>query len=188
MRLWIAALLMSASTQISEAAPADYALSSDASTVAFETDFGNGTITGQMPISRADLTIDFADVSQTRVDVTLDVTGAKASFPFATEAMRGPTVLDARSHPRMTFHSTAVTPQGKGARVTGDVSLRGVTRPMVLQAEIWRKQGSAAGDVSHLTVRLTGLIKRSDFGAVGFRDMVGDEVRIVILARIAALD
>jgi len=170
---------------LSQAAPTRYALSTDASTVRFETDFGINKITGQMPISRADLTLDFAEVARSKVNVTLDVSGARASFPFATEAMKGPQVLDARAHPQLTFQSTAVTAEGTGARVTGDVTLRGVTRPMVLKAEIWRKQGSAEGDLSHLTVRLTGRINRSAFGATGWGDMVGDEVRIEIIARIA---
>ncbi|MGL6210767.1 MAG: YceI family protein [Paracoccaceae bacterium] len=167
------------------AAPARYSLSADASTVSFETDFGANKITGQMPISRADLTIDFAKLSNSKVNVTLDVGRARASFPFATDAMKGPKVLDARAHPQLTFTSTAIKPEGEGARVTGRVTLRGVTKPMVLRAEIWRKKGSAEGDLSNLTVRLTGSLKRSDFGATGWGDMVGDEVRIVIIARIA---
>ncbi len=185
MRLMLAAMLWGMLGLAAQAGPTRYALSSDASTVAFETDFGLSKITGQMPISRADLTIDFAQVANSQVDVTLDVGSARASFAFATEAMKGPSVLDARAHPALTFHSTSVKAKGDGAQVTGMVTLRGVTRPMVLDAQIWRKQGSAAGDLSHLTVRLTGQLRRSAFGATGWGDMVGDEVRITILARIA---
>lgn len=170
------------------AAPAKYALDEQASTVAFETDFGPDRITGKMPVTRADLTLDFDKVANSNVAVTLDVSNAQASFPFAAQAMKGPKVLDARSYPEITFASTSVRKAGEGATVEGNVTIRGVTRPMTLAAQIYRAQGSEAGDLSHLTVRLTGAVNRSDFGATGWNDMVGDQVRLDILARIARVE
>lgn len=167
------------------ATPALYQLDTTASTVGFETDFGPDLITGRMPIARADLTLDFASVAASHVAVTLDAAQADASFPFAAQAMKGPKVLDAKDFPQITFESTAVRPKGDGAEVTGRVTIRGVTQPMVMQAMIWRQKGHEAGDLSHLTVRLTGAISRSAFGAAGWADMVGDQVRFDILARIA---
>jgi len=114
------------------------------------------------------------------------VTGAKASFPFAAQALKGPKVLDAKVYPRMTFESTSVRRAGEAADVTGNLTIRGVTRPVTLRAQIFRPQGSAATDLDHLTVKLTGRLNRSDFGATGWSDMVGDEVRIIITARIDA--
>jgi polyisoprenoid-binding protein YceI len=95
-------------------------------------------------------------------------------------------VLDAATHPQMTFESTSVIRTGEAAEVTGDLTIRGITRPVTLLAEVFRPQGSAAGDLSRLTVRLTGRVNRSDFGATGWSDLVGDEVRIVITARVDA--
>lgn len=170
------------------AAPARYALEAQASTVGFETDFGPDRISGRMPVTRADLTLDFDRVANSQVDVTLDVSRAEASFPFAAQAMKGPKVLDAASYPEITFTSTAVRASGAGAVVTGNVTIRGVTRPVTLDAMIWRQQGSAEGDLSHLTIRLTGTIRRSDFGATGWSDLVSDKVRLDILARVARQD
>jgi polyisoprenoid-binding protein YceI len=166
------------------ARPVAYALQADASTVAFETDFGPDRITGSIPLSSADLVLDFEDVSRCTIAVTLDVTGAEASFPFAAQALKGPKVLDAAEHPKMTFRSTAVRAAGEGARVTGDLTIRGVTRTVTLDAAIFRQKGTEAGDRSRLTVQLTGAVNRSDFGATGWSDMVADEVRITITARI----
>ncbi len=165
-----------------------YALDEQSSTVGFETDFGPDLITGRMPVTRADLTLDFDRVANSRVEVTLDVRSAQASFPFAAQAMKGPKVLDAGSFPEITFASTAVKPSGDGAKVQGNVTIRGVTRPLTLDAVIWRKQGSAEGDLSHLTVRLTGAVNRSEFGAIGWNDLVGDQVRLDILARVVRQD
>jgi polyisoprenoid-binding protein YceI len=168
------------------AARVAYTLDPSASSVAFETDFGPDLITGTIPLDVADLQLDFDNVRNCTVSVALDVTGAKASFPFAAQALKGPKVLDAKAHPRMTFQSTSVRRNGNAADVTGQLTIRGVTRPVTLRAEISRPQGSAADDMSHLTVRLTGRVSRSAFGATGWSDMVGDEVRVVITARIDA--
>lgn len=172
--------------QAAAAAPVAYALDASASTVAFETDFGPDKITGSIPLSVADLRLDFDNVTNCTVSVELDVTGATASFPFAAQALKGPKVLDAATYPRMTFQSTSVARVGDAAEVSGNLTIRGVTRPVILKAEVFRPQGSAEGDFSRLTVRLTGRVNRSDFGATGWLDMVGDEVRIVITARIDA--
>jgi polyisoprenoid-binding protein YceI len=170
------------------AAPATYSLEPAASTVGFETDFGKDRITGQMPITSADLTLDFDSVANCKVAVTLDASGAQASFPFAAQAMKGPKVLDTDAHPQIIFQSTSVKASGKGAKVSGWVTIRGVKQPMVLDAQIYRQKGTAEGDLSHLSIRLVGAVKRSDFGATGWADMVGDEVRLDILARIARVN
>jgi polyisoprenoid-binding protein YceI len=185
--LRLAALLIALATP-ALAAPANYALEPAESRVAFEADFGPDRITGRMPVSRADLTLDFDNLANCKVAVAIDVTGAEASFPFAAQAMKGPKVLDAKTWPEITFASTSVRRAGDGATVEGNVTIRGVTRPMTLAAQLWRQQGTEPGDLSQLTVRLTGTVNRSEFGATGWSDMVGDQVRLDILARIARQD
>ena len=168
------------------AATVEYLLDHDRSTVAFETSFGPDVITGTIPLNSADLTLDFEDVTNCTIAVDLDVAGAQASFPFAAQALKGPKVLDAQNHPQMTFKSTSVRADGAGAAVSGNLTIRGVTRPITLNAEIFRQNGTEMGDRSRMTVRLTGRMNRSDFGATGWADMVSDEVRIIITARINA--
>lgn len=163
-----------------------YKIDAARSTVAFETDFGPDLITGSMPIQQADLRLDFANVANCTVDVAVDVTGATASFPFASQALKGPKVLAAREHPRMTFVSTSVKGAGNVAEVTGNLTIRGITKAITLKARLFRPPGSMADDLDHLTVKLSGQVNRSDFGATGWSDMVGDEVRILITARIDA--
>lgn len=169
-----------------EGATVAYRMDAANSTVAFETDFGPDLITGTIPLEKADLDLDFDNVANCSVDVVLDVTGAEASFPFAAQALKGPKVLDARDHPRMRFESTSVKGAGEVAEVTGNLTIRGVTKTVTLKAQLFRPQGSGPEDLDQLTVRLSGSVKRSDFGATGWADMVGDEVRILITARIDA--
>ncbi len=169
-----------------QAATVAYKMDAANSTVAFETDFGPDKITGTIPLEKANLKLDFANIKNCTVEVALDVSGAQASFPFAAQALKGPKVLDAKDHPRMTFESTSVKGAGEAADVTGNLTIRGVTKTVTLKAQLFRPQGSAATDRDHLTVKLSGSVNRSDFGATGWSDMVGDKVRIIITARIDA--
>ena len=166
------------------AAPRDYVLQPEASTVGFETDFGPDKITGRMPVIRAEIRLDFQNLAASTIAVTLDVAGAQASFPFAAQALRGPKVLDAQDFPTITFQSTAVRATGTEAEVTGNITIRGVTRPATLHAALYRQQGTAPGALDLLTIRLTGAVQRRDFGATGWNDMVGDQVRLDIIAQI----
>jgi len=166
------------------AAPARYTLDADRSSVRFFWDVNGAPSRGAMNVAAADLVLDLAQVARSRVDVDLDVASATARLPFAQQAIRGPELLHATRHPLARFKSTRVRRAGNGALIDGLLTLRGTTLPLTLQAEIYRQQGTQAGDRSALTIRLTGVISRAAFGATGFPNLVGDEVRLDILARI----
>lgn len=169
------------------ATPLAYRLDTANSIVGFEADFGPDLVTGRMPVASASITIDFEAPSTSRVSVVLDLARARANFPFATQAMLGPKVLDAAAHPTITFESTAVRAKGgDGARaeIDGLLTVRGVTRPVTLDAEIFRQDGVPEGDRSRLSVHLRGSVSRAAFGATGWSDLVGDEVRMIVVARI----
>jgi polyisoprenoid-binding protein YceI len=186
MKHLIAAVLVLCSFAASQlaAAPRGYAIDAQGSTVGFAWDFGADEIRGQMPVSSADLSIDFVNLANSSLSVAVDVTGAEAGFPFASQAMKGPKVLDASRYPQITFVSTGVQKTATGATITGDITVRGVTRPMSFAAEIYRQQGTDTTDLTRLAVLLTGALNRSDFGAGGWSDLAGDEVRLRILASI----
>jgi polyisoprenoid-binding protein YceI len=166
------------------AVPRSYALQAEASTVAFAWDFGEDEIRGNMPVARADLQIDFQAVANSKVNVDVDVTEAEAGFPFASQAMKGPKVLDAKNYPQIHFVSTAVRKTDSGAAIDGMITVRGVTRPMTFDARIYRQAGTDPNDLSQLTILLTGALNRSEFGANGWSTLAGDQVRLQITANI----
>ena len=163
--------------------PVRYLLQKDDSTVGFTWFLGKDAINGRMPVADADLLIDLDEVRRTQVAVSLDLASAVAGFPFADQAMKGPRILDAKRHPTIEFRSRSVTRVGDGARVDGDLTVRGVTRPVTLSAELYRQRGTAPDDLSRLSILLKGSLSRSAFGADGWSDLAGDEVRLSILAR-----
>lgn len=166
-----------------------YGIDTEGSVVEFAWDFGETEVRGRMPLVKADLRIDFEELGRSQVAVALDASNAEAGFVFATQAMRGPRVLDTRKFPLITFVSTRVmrTAAGK-ATIDGNMTIRNVARPIRLRAEIYGERGTDQTDLSNLTVLLTGGVRRSEFGASGWSDMAGDEVRLRILARIHQVD
>lgn len=188
MRAFLLFLLLALFAAPLWAAPLHYLLEPDKSQVNFEWDFGADVIKGTMPVARAELTIDFARVSNSKVDVDVDVRGIRAGFPFASQAMKSPKVLNAKRFPFIHFVSTKVRKNGAGALVEGNITVRGVTRPITLMAEIFRQFGTEENDLSKLTIILTGTLDRTEFGATGWADFAGNEVRLRIVARIQQLN
>lgn len=183
-RFWAALLGLVLLGAAAQAKPAQYLLDQTASTVGFQVDLGQSPLKGQMPVAKAELTLDFVHAAASRVRVTLDAAGAKMGLPFATEAMKGPQVLDTANFPQIVFESTRLRATGEKATVAGKITIRGVTRPITLEAQLFRPRGSAPGERDHLSIHLTGMVQRSDFGAIGFGDLVGDQVRLDITAHI----
>lgn len=175
---------LTATAQPAFAIPRHYRLERVGSSVGYEADFGKNKITGTIPVTEATLTLDFSSLRNCHVKVVLNAAAATANFPFAAQAMRGPLILDTRKHPTIRFVSTAVHPKGDGALIDGRITIRGVTRPMTLQAALYRQRGTAPGSLNRLQIRLKGKIRRSAFKADGWANMVGDTVRINIIADI----
>lgn len=170
------------------AAPQSYALDTAQSQVRYAVDFGPDIIDGTMPVASATVVIDFDRLANSQIDVTLSPGQATASFPFAAQALRGPKVLATEDFPQLTFLSTDVRADGTGAIVRGDITIRDVTRPIDLIARLFRPQGTEQGDRSELWIEMTGAVNRSAFGADGWSDLVRDEVRLRILARVTRED
>ena len=182
--LFLAALALAPAAT---AGPVAYRLDRGASRVGFGFSINGLPQRGTMPIDSARITIDPANLSHSSVDVTVAVTGARTGLFLATEALKGEQVLDAARFAEIRFVSTAIrlAPDGRlsgGARIIGRLTMRGITRPVTLNASVYRPPGSAANDLSRLTIRLSGAISRAAFGASGYAGLVNDQVTLDITA------
>ena len=138
----------------------------------------------------ARLETDPSKFSASKLDVTIDPTSiATDNAPDGFLAMiAGKGWLDAQDYPRMTYRSTKVEVVGANKlRINGELTLHGVTKPVVLEAKY---NGGYAGQPMDPNARIgfsaTGKFKRSDFGvtigipAPGSIMGVGDEVEILL--------
>ncbi|MEO3413470.1 YceI family protein [Roseovarius sp. CAU 1744] len=177
-------LLICLVSSTANASPESYRLVAERSTVEFFYTFDGVRKAGHMPVVSADLLIDLDAVASSRILVTLNARAARAGFIFATEAMKSRRVLDTARHPEIHFRSTRINGDLRGAAIAGELTIRGVTRPVTLNARLYRQRGTAVDDRNNLLVELTGSIRRSEFGASGYPDLVGDEISLRVIARI----
>ncbi|MEO6341280.1 MAG: YceI family protein [Caulobacteraceae bacterium] len=136
-----------------------------------------------------------ANPSAMKVEATIDPRSLTLPHPPAgfTKELLGPQWLDVAKFPAITFRSTGVELTGpKTAKVTGDFTLHGVTKPVVLDATF---HGGYAGHPMDPHARIgfsaTGKLKRGDFGvasgipAPGSTMGVGDEIDVIIEAELS---
>lgn len=166
------------------AAPESYRLNMDQSVVGFTYQFQGNPRQGQMPVAAAVMQLDLDNISGSQVNVTLNAAEAQAGALFMTSTMKGPNVLHTASYPTIEFTSTKVEGSLRGAQITGDLTIRGITRPVTLTAGLYRQQGTDRTDRSRLIVQLLGSVSRSAFGASGFPGFVADQIDLNIIAYI----
>lgn len=144
-------------------------------------------VRGQLGPITGTVWLDEADITRSRVDVTIDTRALDSKDAKRDEHLRSADFLDVAKHPALTFTSTAVRRQAKGAlKVDGNLTIRGVTRPVTLDVEplppvIKDPWGNTKrGATAHTT------INRKDWGLTWNRAVetggvvVGDKVEITI--------
>jgi polyisoprenoid-binding protein YceI len=82
-------------------------------------------------------TIEFdeADPTSSTVEATLDASTIDSGMAQRDGHLKGPDFLDVERWPTITFRSTKVEKAGRGYRITGDLTIRDVTKPVVLEAD-----------------------------------------------------
>lgn len=166
------------------AAPVRYILDPARSVVGFIYAFDGQQVNGRLPVLDSKITLDFADLGRSRAAIVIGTAKAQGGFPFATQALRGPKMFDARRFPEARFVSRRFRRIGDKATVTGDLTIRDITRPVTLDVSLFRQKGTPEGSLDHLSLLIEGQVNRHDFGLSGFPDMVDPTVTLRILVRI----
>ena len=114
------------------------------------------------------------------VEVTVQTASIDTQHERRDADLRGPDFFDVATHPTMTFRSRSASVEGTRLRVEGELTIRGVTRPVVLEGEFLGEQGNRAG------FSASASINRLDYGLTWNRvvdgsGMLGDEVEIAIV-------
>lgn len=131
--------------------------------------------------------VDEQDLSRSSVEATIDATTIHTGVSKRDEHLRGPDFFDVAQYPTLTFKSKRVEQVGEGKfQVTGDLTLHGVTKEVVLNVE-----GSPTpvkdprGNIK-MGGQATTTINRKDFGITWNAPLeaggvvVGEEVEIII--------
>lgn len=166
------------------AAPQTYLIDPKGTEIGFRYTVGGVESSGKMPMQSAAIRIDFQRLQNTDIAVTLDASRATTVLPLAESALKGASVLDTERFPTIRFRSERVQAAGRGAQMTGQLTVRGQTLPITLNARFFRLPDRAPEDLSELVILLEGRLSRSAFGASGFPDLVEDMIDLRIRATI----
>jgi polyisoprenoid-binding protein YceI len=145
--------------------------------------FGFGPQSGRVTGARGAIVFDPQRPGDSVVDVSLDMTTLHTDWRAFDGQVRGPDFLDVERFPTASFRSRRVEVTGDGAaRVTGDLTLHGVTREVTLAVVV--RRASDRADSLGFSARAT--IRRSDFGVDHEEPFLSDTIDLRIEARAAA--
>lgn len=160
---------------------ADYVLDETGSAVTFLGSKVTGKHEGRFEHFRGSVQLLDGDITKGTVRVTVDVASVATDVDKLSAHLRSADFLDAERFPEATFASTRVQRQGDGYLVSGDLTLRGVTRSIAFPAII---------EASRAEVKVSAalVISRSEFGITypgKANDLIKDEVtiRLAVKAR-----
>jgi polyisoprenoid-binding protein YceI len=131
------------------------------------------------------ITYDPANVAKSGVEASIDVTSVDTGVAPRDKHLKSPDFFDTDKFPTMTFKSTSVKKMGDHYDVAGDLTLHGVTKPVVLKLEDPGKpQVGMDGKSVHRGFTATTTIDRTAFGLAwngtlkSGDSMLGNDVKI----------
>jgi len=109
------------------------------------------------------------------------VQSIETTVPQLTEELKGAQWFDTAKFPSATFNSTKIIGGDNGdATITGNLTLHGVTKPIVLHAHFVGAGVNPIDKAYTVGFEATTTIKRSEFGVTTYVPAVGDDVRLTI--------
>lgn len=149
--------------------------------------FGFSTYVGQFTGVAATLKLDPKALSATSLDVTVNTGAVGTLNPALDKHLLSPDFLDAAKFPTATFVATSVKATGdRTADITGDLTLHGVTKPVVIQAVFNQAGVSPVNKKYTLGFAGKAVIKRSEFGIKTYVPAISDDVTLQIDAEFNA--
>lgn len=173
---------------VSKVAAGTYKLEPDHTQVLFTFNhLGFTDYTGQFVQPSGSLTIDPAHPHKSKVDVTFAIARVTTTSAHLDQALQSAEFFAAAKFPEAHFTSTKVVLNDSDATIDGDLTIKGVTRPITLQVRLVGA-GINPRPPNKATVGFaaTAAINRSDFGMSFGVPIISDRIDLVINAAFEA--
>jgi polyisoprenoid-binding protein YceI len=143
------------------------------------------TVKGRFSEVAGDIQLDEGTLTNSRVNIDINVASIDTREPQRDTHLRSADFFDVEKFPNLTFRGTVVEGSVDEFKLTGDLTIHGVTRPVTLDVTHEGRAKDPWGG-ERIGFSAIGKIKRSDFGLTwnaaletgGF--LVGDDVKISI--------
>lgn len=138
---------------------------------------------GDLTDASGSLTLDPHRATASHVDITLPMASISTTNTKLDGELKSADWFDAERYPTIHFVSTKVVKtSARTAKIAGDLTLHGVTRPVVLDAQFIGAGINPLSKAYTVGFHATTKIKRSDFGVKAYVPVIGDDVQIRISA------
>lgn len=123
--------------------------------------------------------LDKADPSKSSVEITIPVESVDTHNEKRDQHLKSPDFFNAKQFPVIVFKSKSVEGSGDTYKVTGDLTLHGVTKPLTLEVKKVTEAKGMEGEIrGGGETRFT--LKRSDFGMNFMQGALGDDVSVIV--------
>jgi polyisoprenoid-binding protein YceI len=141
---------------------------------------GFPTTRGRFTRYTGDISLDFDRPSRSFTRFTVEAGSVDVGSESFTNFVKSAALLDVARFPTLSFASTAVDKlDARTARVTGDLTMLGVTRPVALTVSVETDRP----DRRAVAFSATGTIRRSEFGMIFGLPLVDDTLEITVRTR-----
>lgn len=166
---------------LSKVAKGTYAVDTNHTQVGWEVNhLGFNPYFGIFGGATGSLTIDPANPGATTVAIDIPLSSVATTRQGLTDHLMKPDFFDVSNHPVATFRSTGVMADGTKAKIVGDLTLRGVTKPVVLDAQFIGAGVNPMNKKATVGFVASARIKRTDFGIMYGLPGVGEMVDLKI--------
>ena len=143
--------------------------------------FGFSNPSARLEQIKGSIELNQQDWSKSSVAVTMPLAGLHTGVEKLDAHLKSADFFDAQKNPDITFKSTKVEKAGSNTlKVTGDLTVHGVTKPAVLDVKINKIGENKMMQTTTAGFDADATIKRSDWGVGAYVPNVSDEVKIHI--------
>ncbi|ENU27149.1 YceI family protein [Acinetobacter modestus] len=181
-------LAVAIASSVALAAPVDYKIDPTHTATVFSWNhFGFSTPSANFTDIQGVIKVDNAKPANSSVEVTIPIGSVNTNVPALDKEFQEEAWFNAAKYPNITFKSTKVeTKDKKHFKITGDLTVKGVTKPVVLDAVLNKQGEHPMAKVPAIGFNATTSFNRSAFGIGNYVPNVGDKITVNITTEATA--
>lgn len=181
-------LAVALASTVTLAAPVDYKIDPTHTATVFSWNhFGFLTPSANFSDIQGVIKVDNAKPANSSVNVTIPLSSVNTNVPALDKEFQEEAWFNAAKYPNITFKSTKVeTKDKKHFKITGDLTVKGITKPVVLDAVLNKQGEHPMAKVPAIGFNATTSFNRSDFGLGNYVPNVGDKITVNITTEATA--
>ena len=181
-------LSVAIASSVALAAPVDYKIDPTHTATVFSWNhFGFSTPSANFTDIQGTIKVDNAKSSNSSVEVTIPLSSVNTNVAALDKEFQEEAWFNAAKYPNITFKSTKVeTKDKKHFKITGNLTVKGVTKPVVLDAVLNKQGEHPMAKVPAIGFNATTSFNRSAFGIGNYVPNVGDKITVNITTEATA--